>query len=135
MGKMIRRILILIILSIRANANEVLIAQYQVTNLNANEQIASIINGIDNYSANKVIITYSGALFYLANDVKVAISENNTVIPIELEGVNPQYYNNNGSITVSLINTSDCQQQSKQDNKSHGDFFDYTTPENGFFKY
>ena len=114
-----------------AIADDEILAEYQVTNFNVNEQIQSILTGINQYSPDKVIITYAGALVYLANNVNVSITENSKV-PVVLQAINPMYNYTNGSVSVALIGTTKAQ---SDDEQSHGNFFEYTTPESGFFSY
>lgn len=115
-----------------AIADDQMIAEYQVTNLNVNEQVQSILSGINQYTPNKVIITYAGALIYLANTINVSISENSKV-PVVLEPLNPLYNYTNGSVLVTLM--GEVKQQPDSSNQDNGSFFDYTTPESGFFNY
>lgn len=131
MGKIIIRVLILL-LALKANADDEMIAQYEVTNFNISEQVQIILTGINQYAPNKVIITYAGALVFLANNINVSISENSKV-PVVLEPLNPLYNYTNGSVMVTLM--GEVKPQPDDSNQDNGDFFDYKTPESGFFSY
>lgn len=128
--KIITLIALLSIINI-AKADDEILVEYQVTNFNVNEQIQSILTGINQYSPDKVIITYAGALVYLANNVNVSITENSKV-PVVLQAINPMYNYTNGSVSVALMGTT---KSHSDDEQSHGNFFEYTTPESGFFSY
>lgn len=129
--KMIGLIALLSFINI-AKADDEILAQYQVTNFNVNEQVQSILSGINQYAPSRVIITYAGALVFLANNINVSISENSKV-QVVLEPLNPLYNYTNGSVLVTLMGAAT--QQPDDTEQGNGSFFDYTTPESGFFKY
>lgn len=130
------RIKILVIMSMLATvtfADNQVLEQYTVNNLNVNAQTASIVQGIQEFSATQVQIQYAGAYIFLANEVMVGITSQSSV-PVQLIPLNAYYTYNNGQITVNLI--GDPTKQSGDDTsnqQSSGSFFDYTTPESGFF--
>lgn len=114
-------------------ADNQVLEQYTVNNLNVNAQTASIVQGIQEFSATQVQIQYAGAYIFLANEVMVGITSQSSV-PVQLIPLNAYYTYNNGQITVNLI--GDPTKQSGDDTsnqQSSGSFFDYTTPESGFF--
>ncbi len=130
------RIKILVIMSMLATvafADNQVLEQYTVNNLNVNAQTASIVQGIQEFGATQVQIQYAGAYIFLANEVMVGITSQSSV-PVQLIPLNAYYTYNNGQITVNLI--GDPTKQSGDDTsnqQSSGSFFDYTTPESGFF--
>lgn len=111
------------------NADEQQLAAYQVSNLDVNSQTANIVDTINQITPNKVIIYYSGAMYFLANEVSISIQQQ-TQIPVALDALNG-YYLNNGSITVSLIGDATLNQSDVPEES--GSFFNYTTPNHGFF--
>lgn len=116
-----------------AFADNQVLEQYTVNNLNVNAQTASIVQGIQEFGATQVQIQYAGAYIFLANEVMVGITSQSSV-PVQLIPLNAYYTYNNGQITVNLI--GDPTKQSGDDTsnqQSSGSFFDYTTPESGFF--
>lgn len=130
------RIKVLMVISMLATvafADNQVLEQYTVNNLNVNAQTASIVQGIQEFSATQVQIQYAGAYIFLANEVMVGITSQSSV-PVQLIPLNAYYTYNNGQITVNLI--GDPTKQSGDDTsnqQSSGSFFDYTTPESGFF--
>lgn len=112
-----------------ANAEEQQLAAYQVSNLNINSQAANIVDMINQIKPNKVIIYYSGAMYFLANEVSVSIQQQ-TPISIELDALNG-YYFNNGTVTVVLV--GDVTVNQSDNAEESGNFFNYTTPNHGFF--
>ncbi len=114
-------------------AENQIIEQYAVNNLNVNEQTSSIVQGIQEFGASQIQIQYAGAYIFLANEVMVGITSQSSV-PIQLVPINAYYNYNNGQITVSLIGDPAKQAaDSSSTQQSSGSFFDYTTPESGFF--
>lgn len=130
------RIKILVIMSMLATvafADNQVLEQYTVNNLNVNAQTASIVQGIQEFGATQVQIQYAGAYIFLANEVMVGITSQSSV-PVQLVPLNAYYTYNNGQITVSLIGDPTKQSGNDTSNQqSSGSFFDYTTPESGFF--
>ncbi|MBX9867034.1 MAG: hypothetical protein K2Y14_08965 [Burkholderiales bacterium] len=116
-----------------AFADNQVLEQYTVNNLNVNAQTASIVQGIQEFGATQVQIQYAGAYIFLANEVMVGITSQSSV-PVQLVPLNAYYTYNNGQITVSLIGDPTKQSGNDTSNQqSSGSFFDYTTPESGFF--
>ena len=114
-------------------ADNHVLEQYVVDNLNVNAQTASIVQGIQEFGAVQVQIQYAGAYIFLANEVMVGITSQSSV-PVQLVPLNAYYTYNNGQITVSLIGDPTKRPgNDDSDQKSSGSFFDYTTPESGFF--
>ena len=116
-----------------AFADNQVLEQYTVNNLNVNAQTASIVQGIQEFGATQVQIQYAGAYIFLANEVMFGITSQSSV-PVQLVPLNAYYTYNNGQITVSLIGDPTKQSgNDTSDQQSSGSFFDYTTPESGFF--
>lgn len=129
----IKILIFLSMLIITSYADDQVLAQYEVNNFNINSQIALITQEIQEIGPTKVQIQYPGAYSFLANEIMVGINSQSS-ISIQLIPINAYYNYNNGVITVSLI--GDSTQQSNDnvsDQTSSGSFFDYTTPESGFF--
>ncbi len=130
------RIKVLMVISMLATvafADNQVLEQYTVNNLNVNAQTASIVQGIQEFGATQVQIQYAGAYIFLANEVMVGITSQSSV-PVQLVPLNAYYTYNNGQITVSLIGDPTKQSGNDTSNQqSSGSFFDYTTPESGFF--
>lgn len=130
------RIKVLVVISMLATvtfADSQVLEQYSVNNLNVNEQTASIVQGIQEFGATQVQIQYAGAYIFLANEVMVGITSQSSV-PVQLIALNSYYTYNNGQITVNLIGDPTKQSSNDtSDQQSSGSFFDYTTPESGFF--
>lgn len=116
-----------------AFADNQVLEQYTVNNLNVNAQTASIVQGIQEFGATQVQIQYAGSYIFLANEVMVGITSRSSV-PVQLIPLNAYYTYNNGQITVNLIGDPTKQSgNDTSDQQSRGSFFDYTTPESGFF--
>ncbi|MBX9865497.1 MAG: hypothetical protein K2Y14_01175 [Burkholderiales bacterium] len=115
---------------IAAFADNQVLEQYVVSNLNVNAQTSAIVQGISEFKATQVQIQYAGAYVFLANEVMVGITSQINV-PVQLIPVNAYYNYNNGQITVNLI--GDPAKQDNDDQQSDGSFFGYTTPNKGFF--
>ena len=114
-------------------ADNQVLEKYTINNLNVNAQTASIVQGIQEFGATQVQIQYAGAYIFLANEVMVGITSQSSV-PVQLVPLNAYYTYNNGQITVSLIGDPTKQSGNDTSNQqSSGSFFDYTTPESGFF--
>lgn len=111
-------------------ADNQVLEQYVVSNLNVNAQTSAIVQGVNEFGATQVQIQYAGAYVFLANEVMVGITSQ-TNVPVQLIPVNAYYSYNNGQITVNLI--GDPAKQDNDDQQSSGSFFGYTTPESGFF--
>lgn len=124
----------IIILSISrlCQADEQIVTQYLVNNLNVNAQTSEIVQAIQQSSASKIIINYAGAMYFLANEVRVGIAEQSSV-EIKMNALNPYYTYSTGLITVTLIRNENQSQSTTSEASESGGFFNYTNHEHSFF--
>ena len=60
-------------------ADDQVISQYLVNNLNVNVQSSAILQGVQQNSPSKIVINYAGAMYFLANEVRADIAEQSSV--------------------------------------------------------
>ena len=134
MNKHLIVIVVLLSLSGLCLADDQVISQYLVNNLNVNAQTSAIVQGIQQNTPSKIIINYAGAMYFLANEVRAGIAEQSSVA-IEMNALNPYYTYSTGQITVTLIDDTPQSQAKIPEASESGGFFDYTNQKNNFFSY
>lgn len=113
-------------------ADDQIISQYLVNNLNVNVQSSAILQGVQQNSPSKIVINYAGAMYFLANEVRADIAEQSSVA-IEMNALNPYYTYSTGQIIVTLIGDTPQSQPATPEASVSGSFFDYSNHEHSFF--
>lgn len=116
-----------------AYADEQLVAQYTINNLNASNQAQLIVENIKNLNITRVSISYYGNSFYMANEVRNAINQSYNQIPVEMNSLNSYMTYSTAQAIVNLF--SDHQSANQQSNQSTDNFFNYDSEPKGFFNY
>lgn len=116
-----------------ANADQIL-AQYSVTGVNLNQQLPSIQQGINQTHPDSIVITYPGAMTFLANEISSALaSQTQTSITINvINSYWPSPAAPSGQVIVNLLGDNETAPQTtpSPDPKS---FFDYKNSTQGAF--
>lgn len=120
------KILFILVFTMKLVIAEPIVSQYKLSvySVYVTQQIT---NDLKNNQVTRVELTYSGAMIFLANDIKQQLIKIATV-PIDM--TNLGLYNNQtlGYIIVTLYGIRKIPQL-------QGSFYDYTSPNMGFYQY
>jgi hypothetical protein len=106
---------------------EAVIAQYSMSYYNPYVS-GQIVNSIKNNDVTHVDLTYTGGMIFLANEIKQAIGQSSDT---NVELINIGQSASMNAVIVSIFGTVNNINTSAP--KSNRSFYDYTTPNVGFY--
>lgn len=116
------------------NADQIL-AQYSVTGVNLNQQLPAIQQGINQAHPDSIVITYPGAMTFLANEISSSLmSQTKTTVTMNV--INAYWSSTtipSGQVIVNLIGDSDATAPQPTPSPDLGSFFDYKNSTQGAF--